>query len=166
MRHFSEQELLNLSILFERDPQYTIYGTYFGFPNCCIESFIRCPGVHQWYKEGKHTGTGYIPCMHCMEKANTQWDEHHALIQSRRISSKPFPEDRSHHRQWEIEVFFIEFCSMIGVNADEEAKKMHNETRILKVLSDPERHQATFKRIRQKFTAWHPRERYLHLKIA
>lgn len=163
MRYFSEQELLNLSVLFERDPQYTLYGIYFGFPNCCIESFIHHPGVQAWYKEGPHTGTGYIPCMHCMEKANTQWQEQEHIISARRIAHQPFPEDRFNLRNWDVEVFFIEFCNMLGYDAEVEAKKMHNETRILKVLSDATRYQATFKRIRSKFTAWHPRDRFSQL---
>lgn len=51
------------------------YGLYFGYPQCCINSFIKHATVPLWYEsitlypEGrKLSGTGYVPCPECNAK--------------------------------------------------------------------------------------------------
>lgn len=42
-------------------------GLYYGYPKCCIESFIRDKNSMGWLFRGERqlTGTGYIPCAEC-----------------------------------------------------------------------------------------------------
>lgn len=73
------------------------YGRYFGYPDCCIEDFVK--RVKQ-FKEGKvgvrpkekrklH-GTGYVPCPECnkLDKKTLV-----ATIKANRAHDQPFPND-------------------------------------------------------------------------
>ena len=56
----------------------TYYGTYFGYPHCCIQSFFEC--VNQGEKPSDYLksagqGTGFIPC-----------ERHAELILSKKIN--------------------------------------------------------------------------------
>lgn len=67
---------------------WTILGKYYGYPQCCIDSFRKLE--HVFGESRKLTGTGYIPCLKCNKKSV----ENLILsIQKKRICSLPFPEE-------------------------------------------------------------------------
>lgn len=74
------------------DTRSCVMGTICGFPPCCIQDFIdeydtRSSGA-SWGNR-KLFGTGYVPCPTCNIKSEAQLKE---AIDSRRVSSVPFPE--------------------------------------------------------------------------
>lgn len=66
------------------------FGRYFGFPECCIESFSTLE--HVGGPPRKLYGTGYIPCPECNKKTKRQLL---ATIKKTRLARKPFPEEES-----------------------------------------------------------------------
>ena len=67
---------------------FYIFGKYFGFPDCCIESFYTLE--HVGGPPRKLSGTGYIPCLKCNEKTE---EELIAAIQENRECKTPFPKE-------------------------------------------------------------------------
>lgn len=47
-------------------------GVYFGYPNCCIEYFVKNAGAtvgwNNYAKTSWAWGTGYVPCPVCNKK--------------------------------------------------------------------------------------------------
>lgn len=73
-----------------KDDSFYVFGTFFGFPECCIKSFYTME--HIGGPGRKLTGTGYIPCLKCNEKTE---EELIAVISENRVCKTPFPfEDR------------------------------------------------------------------------
>lgn len=70
---------------------YEIFGRYYGFPQCCIDSFRTMK--HVGGKPRKLTGTGYIPCLKCNEKSE---EDLVAEITKLRVCKSPFPECESY----------------------------------------------------------------------
>ena len=47
--------------------KWWLFGKYFGYPNCCIEAFMK--GEHvKGLEHNKFYGTGYVPCKKCSTK--------------------------------------------------------------------------------------------------
>lgn len=65
------------------------FGTYFGFPPCCIADFLTRDSAPRIPR--KLSGTGYIPCPSCNEKPVEALV---ATIRQNRICSAPFPSGR------------------------------------------------------------------------
>ena len=69
------------------------FGEYYGYPKCCIESFIynvvtnKPPSRTQKKASGR---TGFIPCSYCSWKIKTNKVTLTGLISNRR-SCNPFP---------------------------------------------------------------------------
>ena len=74
------------------DTRHWVMGTICGFPVCCIQDFLleydSCSSGASW-EDRKLSGTGYVPCPTCNLKSEVQLKE---AIDSRRVSSVPFPE--------------------------------------------------------------------------
>lgn len=70
------------------EESWTIRGRYYGFPECCIESFLTLSHVSG--PDRKLDGTGYVPCLKCNEKSEEELIQ---IINSNRRSPRPFPED-------------------------------------------------------------------------
>ena len=83
-----------MSDLYTRDESWTLWGRYFGFPECCVKSFLTME--HVGGPDRKLWGTGYVPCLICNEKSE---DELVETINSTRKSKLPFPD---------MEVFEVE----------------------------------------------------------
>ena len=88
------------------------YGTYFGFPDCCKEFFLKNANNPVGKKGGwwlrfypfwdqPFKGTGYIPCVSCSSKTDVELI---TLINSNRLCSTPFPDRRNQHEFFEAEV--------------------------------------------------------------
>jgi hypothetical protein len=60
-------------------------GRLFGFPECCIEAFIK-EELPIW---SPFDGTGFRPCESCLDKG---YEEMVNKINSRRTFPKPFPD--------------------------------------------------------------------------
>lgn len=63
------------------------YGTYYGYPTCCINYFVAhghfaCPS------HDKLVGTGYLPCPACSETSAYDMTE---IINHNRHAPEPFP---------------------------------------------------------------------------
>ena len=82
-----------MSGTFTRTESWTLWGRYFGFPECCVKSFLTME--HVGGLDRKLWGTGYIPCLKCNEKSE---DELVETINSTRKSRLPFPNEED----WEI----------------------------------------------------------------
>lgn len=69
--------------------RYELLGKYYGYPKCCIDSFIidtkrtRC-------QTSAHKGLGFIPCNNCATKIMNGENTIEQLIKNR-ICSKIFP---------------------------------------------------------------------------
>lgn len=75
---------------------WTAFGSYFGFPDCCIASFERGGqrDVIAAFPDGPWLGSGFIPCMDCAPRAEKHFSRFvEEEIQPRRIRSLPFPAD-------------------------------------------------------------------------
>lgn len=81
---------LNIRVLMSKSytlkESWTIRGRYYGFPECCIQSFLTLS--HVGGPDRKLDGTGYIPCLDCNEKSE---EELIAQITANRKSRLPFP---------------------------------------------------------------------------
>lgn len=80
-----------LTATFENNPWWTFMGKYFGFPNCCIQSF--CESGER--ADSPFDGTGYVPCMCCNKKLNNDSviQEFKDYINASRYHDKPFGMD-------------------------------------------------------------------------
>lgn len=48
----------------DRDNSWLIKGKYYGYPVCCIKSFVELKHLKKEWPN-KFAGTGYIPCEAC-----------------------------------------------------------------------------------------------------
>jgi hypothetical protein len=77
-----------------REINYRLRGIYYGYPPCCVNSFVK--RVLKYPKLGKHTKSqekvidnkGFIPCNKCSKVVSK--DTLHLLIRNR-ICSKKYP---------------------------------------------------------------------------
>lgn len=79
----------------EQQLHWKRWGQYYGFPECCIEFFLKNAHKDYWmykmYPKGsKFQGTGYIPCKQC-NKLTEQ--EIMKRINYRRKALTKFPEE-------------------------------------------------------------------------
>lgn len=75
-------------------PSLVEYGRYFGYPECCIRSFVRGPIFASdrnpvQLKASNHTG--FIPCVKHSKQVVSGKIKLEDLILSTRKESKPFP---------------------------------------------------------------------------
>lgn len=68
-------------------------GKYYGYPQCCIDSFYRTMGA-LGNPQGAEAGnfTGFIPCPTCANKVLNGQKKLKDLITNRKCK-KPFPKD-------------------------------------------------------------------------
>lgn len=85
---------------------WDLFGCYFGFSECCVDSFSTLK--HVGGPPRKLTGTGYIPCLKCNEKSEAELVE---TINSNRLARLEFPQEESHEVIMEhiAEVFSIDW---------------------------------------------------------
>jgi len=82
----------------ETDLNQILYGVIYGYPTCCIASFINdAYGANRPFwadrsKAGKHTG--FVPCICCAAKVNSGEMTLDELIQYR-LDPKTFPDEAS-----------------------------------------------------------------------
>lgn len=66
-------------------------GKYYGYPQCCIDSFSKTAGAFGNPKGGEAGNfTGFIPCPPCADKVLTGQKELNELITNRKCE-EPFP---------------------------------------------------------------------------
>jgi hypothetical protein len=75
--------------------RYELIGKYYGYPKCCIDSFIVDTKSTKNPKRTRtqryvHKGLGFIPCHDCATKIMNGENTIEQLIKNR-IYSKPFP---------------------------------------------------------------------------
>jgi hypothetical protein len=78
------------------DVQWRALGQHFGYPQCCVEEFLKdcCQTTKDRYPNGPWLGTGYIPCPCCAAKAAGNFDDFVAtVIAPVRLAATPFPEE-------------------------------------------------------------------------
>lgn len=82
-----------------KDDYFRAVGKHFGFPDCCVEEFIRDVGTNAGLtkRHRKLYGTGYIPCKKCNEHFSEQ--QLIANIQGARVHPVPFPHESRHIEQ-------------------------------------------------------------------
>lgn len=70
--------------------QWRLWGRSFGYPECCVEFFVRECTAERYgdFKDRKLWGTGYVPCELCNEKSE---DELKETIAKGRKTDVPFP---------------------------------------------------------------------------
>lgn len=66
---------------------WLIRGRYYGYPECCIQSFLNLDHLSD-PEPRKLKGTGYVPCKACNKKSEKKLIE---TIQSMRRALVPFP---------------------------------------------------------------------------
>lgn len=118
----SDKRKNKLLELFEESPFWTSYGVFYGFPDCCIEGFVKDTNAatKKHYESLPSHGSGYVPCICCAPKVQENWSnfkEH--VINKNRISSLAFPND---HNSKEGERFFYKFSSFFYYDPIEMAK--------------------------------------------
>lgn len=79
----------------EQQLQWKRWGQYYGFPDCCIQFFLKNAHEYYWfrkvYPEGtKADGTGYIPCPECSKLPMKEMVD---KINKERKSLTPFPQE-------------------------------------------------------------------------
>lgn len=132
--YIKKEELSVLKDLFIKEPQWVTYGLFFGFPICCIKDFIETPfDKRKYYKKGKHTGTGYIPCSKCIAPINENWSLFQKNIKKRRISPTPFPIDDDHPS---INYFFIYLTDVFQLNITNYMEYFHRNEEISVILKN------------------------------
>jgi hypothetical protein len=75
---------------------FIVMGTYYGYPVCCIKSFVtngswatRCQ-----FPRAPWNGTGFIPCLDCARHKARNFNRFvNEVILKNRISATPFPDD-------------------------------------------------------------------------
>ncbi len=81
-----------------------INGRYYGYPECCIETFVELFNKHPRSRE-RHFAckiVGYIPCASCADKileGTVRVEDLVSEVNSRRNCEKPFIEEK----QWTME---------------------------------------------------------------
>jgi hypothetical protein len=76
-----------------RKEAWKMIGKYFGYPNCCIESFLKEKKINK--KQLKvSNGTGFIPCSECVKKITR---ETLGTLINNRICPTAFPEVDEKH---------------------------------------------------------------------
>lgn len=70
--------------------RFTGLGLYFGYPQCCIDEFVKgfIAGTGFKRKKRKLNGTGYVPCAACNKKSEKQLLK---TIATNRKHAEPFP---------------------------------------------------------------------------
>ncbi len=75
---------------------YHVMGKYYGYPDCCIEAFLR--GDHHLEEEIVAYGTGYVPCKTC---ASTKTEEQLASeINNHRMCTIKYPNGNIFTDHW------------------------------------------------------------------
>lgn len=74
----------------ETKDQYELLGKYYGYPKCCIYSFINDNLKRTRKQKYVHKGLGFIPCNNCATKIINGENKIEQLIKNR-ICSKVFP---------------------------------------------------------------------------
>lgn len=75
---------------------WKLYGEYFGYPKCCIESFDK---QNKFTRNQRyvHKRKGFIPCDSCAEKILNNETTIEGLIKDR-ICSLPYPKTQTNVR--------------------------------------------------------------------
>lgn len=87
----------------EQQIQWKRWGQYYGFPECCIEFFLKNAHEYYWfrkvYPEGtKVDGTGYIPCPKYSKLSGKEMVD---KINKERESLTKFPEEGTFSQEQE-----------------------------------------------------------------
>jgi len=82
---------MNLKYIPSYIVNFVVKGLYFGYPECCIDEFVRSfiDGFAVKCKRRKFNGTGFVPCAACNKKSKK---EILAYIKSHRQCKLPFPQ--------------------------------------------------------------------------
>lgn len=135
--------------MYEAEPFYTAAGVYFGFPDCCIETFIddKQHAVLEVFPKLESIGTGYMPCMCCAKEVHENWPNFQEKINKNRIATLKFPNDTNDR---ELNEFFIDFSLMLGYNPREVVEDLTFREEILDILDEREEKINQYKRIKVK----------------
>ena len=136
MKTLNELDLKNiekLKHLYEKESFLTALGVYFGFPDCCIETFIdrRQFEAKEFFADLPSTGTGYMPCLCCAKEVHNDWGKFQDKINQNRICPKPFPNEPS---MKSVNLFIFEFTILLGFDPYTEALDLARPDDILKLL--------------------------------
>lgn len=136
-------------LMYEEEPFFTVAGVYFGFPDCCIESFIddKQHEAYESYPKLESTGTGYMPCMCCAKEVHENWPAFQEKINANRMATLKFPNETDDR---EINEFFIDFTLMLGYSPREVAEDLEFCEEILDILDEREGKRKQYKRMQVK----------------
>lgn len=97
--------------LFVIDPMMVSTGIYYGFPACCIEHFCLHGQTlnNSTYQNHPMSGTGYVPCPHCLESSKDK-DTFAEYINANRYCAEPFPSQQVNLIDVELHKFFALLC--------------------------------------------------------
>lgn len=78
----------------KRALSWLVSGTFFGYPLCCIKSFINTMGQETKREHPKHPaiGTGFMPCLKCAAESESDfpaWVQR--VIEPQRMAPTAFP---------------------------------------------------------------------------
>lgn len=96
MERDSMKEHITISLKKENIDFYTKKGEYFGYPNCCIDSFINMVNSNKDFSDlpevqKKHNREGFTPCEKCCTKIERGEIKIENLIDySKRVCETPF----------------------------------------------------------------------------
>ena len=80
--------------------KWWLYGKYFGYPNCCIEAFMK--GEHmKGLEHNKFYGTGFVPCKDCYNK---NVEDVINIINTNRISPTVFENKIKRHTKEDLDI--------------------------------------------------------------
>lgn len=99
-----------LKEMFYKQPFFTAAGIYYGFPICCINSFIENEQFETFKKYPKHPfmGTGFVPCLDCAkESENNHLSFYEKISKNRFCPSSLFSKTDSDNNL--LNQFFIDF---------------------------------------------------------
>lgn len=164
MPYFSQKKLQKIKRLYKEDPQGVVFGLYYGFPLCCIESFSKIPFYERhWEKSGPHTGTGFIPCEKCIEQTQTNWKYFKRKIQKQRIAKEAFPHDPRNVHPY---ILYIKLTELFSLDINEYIEYLNPifVEEVKDILQNPALYQAEINYIEQQFS-YHKKENIEKLQI-
>jgi uncharacterized protein YegP (UPF0339 family) len=120
--------------IFLTQPGFAASGLFYGFPICCVESFVNFKQleVFEKYPNIPSSGTGFVPCICCAKNIHTLWPETLNIIAQNRFCTNTFPEQESNKD--EADNFFIMLSRFLGLNPKEMAETLSYNKNILKLL--------------------------------
>jgi hypothetical protein len=145
----TDEQLTKWTGLFEQEPFFTAAGVYFGFPECCIETFIdeKQHDVSEIYPKLDSTGTGYMPCLCCAKEVHENWMGFQEKINANCFATLKFPNDTD---ELELNEFFIDFTLMLGFEPREIAEQLGFCEDIIDIIDQREGKKKQYKRMKVK----------------